>query len=120
MNTPADTVVRREYVDVCGVDDLWDGEMETFEVKGRQVLIVKHGGEIMAYDAVCPHQSVSLGEGELTEDGVIICRAHRWQFRAACGSGINPSSARLMRYEVNVEGGRVRVADPASVEEGRP
>ncbi len=107
------------FVDVCGVDDLWDGEMEAFDVNGQEVLIVKHDGQVMAYDAICPHQSVSLAEGALTEDGLIICRAHHWQFRASCGSGVNPSTARLTRFALKIEGDRVLVGGPAQTTGGR-
>jgi nitrite reductase/ring-hydroxylating ferredoxin subunit len=103
------------YVDVCAEGDLWDGEMEAFDVGGYEVLLVKIHGKFHAYDGICPHQSMSLVEGELTEDGVIICKAHRWQFSAECGKGINPANACLQKFPVKVEGGRVLVgSEPES------
>jgi nitrite reductase/ring-hydroxylating ferredoxin subunit len=100
-----------EYFEVCGEDDLWDGEMESFDVVNSEVLVVKFGGEWCAYDGICPHQSVSLVEGELTEDGKIVCRAHQWTFNAQSGKGINPSNACLKRFPIKIEGGVVSVGN---------
>jgi hypothetical protein len=41
-----------EYFEVCGVGDLWDGEMESFDVVDSEVLVVKFGGEWSAYDGI--------------------------------------------------------------------
>ena len=98
-----------EFVDVCAEDDLWDGEMESFDVGDHEVLVVKVNGHLRAYDGICPHQSVRLVEGELTEDGVIICKAHRWQFDASSGGGVNPANECLRRFPVKIEGGRILV-----------
>ena len=57
----------------CDLDDVWEGEMDLFEVGGREVLIVHApGGEVRAYDPVCPHQDHPLIEGEL-KDCVLTC-----------------------------------------------
>ena len=71
------------YVQLIGADDLWDGEMESFDVGEEEVLLLKVDGQIRAYDGICPHQSISLVEGEL-EGGVLTCRAHEWQFATHC------------------------------------
>ena len=98
-----------DYVDLCAEDELWDGDMDAFDVGEREVLLVRYGGSYFAYDAICPHQSTSLADGELTEDGVIICQAHLWEFRAEGGQGINPANECLKRFPVKVEDGRVFV-----------
>jgi len=94
--------------EVCGEDDLWDGEMDVFEVGGTEVLVLKHSGCYFAYQASCPHQDVPLVEGKF-EKGVLTCRAHLWQFAAETGSGVNPANCQLKRYPVEAEGGVVRV-----------
>jgi nitrite reductase/ring-hydroxylating ferredoxin subunit len=98
-----------KFVDVCAEDDLWDGEMESFDVGDNEILLVKVNGQIRAYDGICPHQSVRLVEGELTEDGIIICKAHRWQFDANNGRGVNPAKKCLRRFPVKVADGRIFV-----------
>ena len=105
-----------DYVDLCAEDELWDGDMDAFDVGENEVLLVRYGGRYFAYDAICPHQSTSLADGELTEDGVIICPAHVWEFRAEGGQGINPANECLKPFPVKVEVGRVLVgsAPPAA------
>jgi toluene monooxygenase system ferredoxin subunit len=95
-------------VAVCGVDDLWDGEMACFRIGDTAVLLLKLGGRFHAYQGQCPHQGVALAEGEF-DDGLLTCRAHRWQFDAATGQGVNPRSAHLKRFPVRVVDGMVSI-----------
>lgn len=94
---------------VCGLDDLWEGEMESYEVNGHEVLLVSTvGGGIRAFQGICPHQDIPLVEGKF--DGkVVICRAHQWVFDGCTGEGINPSDCRLAEYPVRIVGEDVLV-----------
>lgn len=96
------------FIDLIEAADLWDGEMESFDVGDSEVLLLKVNGEIRAYDGICPHQSVSLVEGDLT-NGVVSCRAHEWQFDALTGEGVNPRDTCLKAHEVRVVDGVVQV-----------
>jgi toluene monooxygenase system ferredoxin subunit len=97
------------FVELVEADSLWDDEMESFDVGDDEVLLVKVDGQVRAYDGICPHQSISLVEGEL-EDGVLTCRAHEWQFDARTGDGVNPKGGGLTRHDVLVDQhGMVRV-----------
>jgi toluene monooxygenase system ferredoxin subunit len=91
------------FVKVCHRDDIWEGEMEAFEVNGHEVLLVSpEGGQIRAFQGVCPHQEISLVEGKF--DGkVVVCRAHQWIFDGSTGKGINPADCRLAEYPVKIE-----------------
>ena len=88
----------------CAADELWEGDMVEVELDGHVVVLVwPTGGEIHAYQGICPHQDIPLAEGRF--DGrVLMCRAHQWTFDAATGAGINPGNCRLARYPVKVEG----------------
>jgi toluene monooxygenase system ferredoxin subunit len=94
---------------VCNVDDLWEGDMDSREVDGREVLLVwPDSGAITAYQAMCPHQEVPLIEGKF--DGkTLVCRAHNWVFDACTGKGINPSDCELAKYPLRIEDGKVLV-----------
>lgn len=100
------------FVHVCSLDDLWEGEMDQFEVAGTELLLAHlDGGEIIATQAICPHQQFELVEGEL-EQNKLTCKQHLWQFDLPTCKGINPSHAELARYPVKVEDDEVYV-DPA-------
>ncbi|MBU3600625.1 Rieske 2Fe-2S domain-containing protein [Polynucleobacter sp. 30F-ANTBAC] len=94
---------------VCTLDDIWEGEMDSFDVDGKEVLLIcKSGGELSAFQGVCPHQDIPLVEGKF--DGKIItCRAHLWTFDVCSGKGINPSDCALAEYPVKVDGEDVYV-----------
>jgi nitrite reductase/ring-hydroxylating ferredoxin subunit len=88
-------------VEICGADQLWDGEMECFRAGDMAILLLKINGQFHAYQGHCPHQGAALAEGEL-DGGLITCAAHRWQFNATNGLGVNPRSARLKCFPVHV------------------
>jgi toluene monooxygenase system ferredoxin subunit len=98
---PDDATFDDGFVELIEADQLWDGEMEAFDVGDAEVLVLKVDGQIRAYDGICPHQSSSLVEGDL-ERGVLTCRAHEWQFNALTGDGINPRGASLVCHEARV------------------
>lgn len=98
-----------EFVEVAADDELWDGEMESYDVDGVEVLVLKIDGEHYAYNGTCPHQSIELVEGDL--DGrTLTCRAHEWTFDAVSGTGINPRESCLIRHAVRVADGAVSVS----------
>lgn len=94
---------------VCTLDDVWEGEMAPYTVNGHEIVLVcADGGEIKAFQGVCPHQDIALCEGKF--DGKkLICRAHLWQFDARTGKGINPDDCALAVYPVRIEGDDILV-----------
>ena len=100
---------------VCTLDDLWQGEMEVFDVNGVDVLVIHTSdGKVVATQSVCPHQEFCLGDGEF-DGSTLTCQKHLWQFDAATGKGINPAHAELAIYPSKVEGEDVYV-DTVGVE----
>lgn len=95
---------------ICSLDDLWEGEMEAFDMDGQEILLVwPEGGQIQAFQGVCPHQNISLGEGKF--DGkTVICRAHLWQFDASSGKSINPGGCELAQYPIKIEDDQVLIS----------
>jgi toluene monooxygenase system ferredoxin subunit len=96
------------FTKVCTLDDVWEGrDGPLHRQRPREILLVcAEGGEIKAFQGVCPHQDIALAEGKF--DGKkVICRAHLWQFDASTGKGINPDDCALAEYPVK-RGGRGR------------
>lgn len=97
------------YRKVSTLDDLWEGDMLEVEADGHDILLVwPEGGQVQAFQAVCPHQDIPLAEGKF--DGrVVMCRAHQWTFDGHSGEGINPGNCKLARYPVKLEGDAIFV-----------
>ena len=97
------------FVKICSLDDLWEGEMEMRPVgKVPVLLLYPEGGEVKAFQAICPHQQVPLWEGTF-EDGILTCKAHEWTFDSKTGDSINPPGCTLAQYKVKIEGDDVYV-----------
>lgn len=97
------------FMRVCNLDDLWEGEMESFDIDGHEVLVVcAEGGDVKAFQGVCPHQDIPLVEGKF--DGkTLVCRAHQWVFDACTGVGLNPGDCQLANYPIKIEGNEIYV-----------
>lgn len=94
-------------------DDIWIGEMTSISINGKSIILLNAEGELRAYANRCPHQDTPLDEG-MFEDGVLTCSSHLWEFDVVSGAGINPSSARLMPYDLRIDGaGQLYVMVPA-------
>lgn len=105
-----------EFKRACDLDDVWEGEMDVFEVDGQDVLIVHAAdGEIRAFNPICPHQEHPLIEGDL-ENGILTCSAHLWQFDVLSGEGVNPTGTSLINYPVKTEDDAIWVAMPSGSE----
>ncbi|GAA3250985.1 Rieske 2Fe-2S domain-containing protein [Pseudonocardia petroleophila] len=99
------------FVRVCSLDDVWENDMESFDVGDKEILIVHlDGGEVVATQAICPHQQVELVEGELDKK-TLICTNHMWTFDLTTCKGINPGHSELARYPVKLDGDDIYI-DP--------
>lgn len=103
-----------EWVKATTLDDLWEGDFVDVEVAGEVVIIFhRPGGELRAFQGMCPHQEIMLADGHIDfETGTITCSAHEWEFSMESGKGINPQGCRLFRYDVRLEGDDVLIGVP--------
>lgn len=86
----------------CALEAVWEGDMSLVTVDGIEVLLVHLvGGGVRAFDARCPHQGWSLGQGTL-DGGTLTCGKHGWEFDVQSGDGVNPAGCRLVSYRVEV------------------
>lgn len=80
-------------------------------VAGVELVLVRAGDEVRAYDGRCPHQGTLLAEGEI-RDGALVCRAHHWRFDLGTGSRDGGPEC-LRGYPARVEADRILVGLPA-------
>lgn len=102
------------WFDVVDAAELWEGELVDFDVAGEEVMIAHLlGGEIKAFQGMCPHQEIPLVDGEWDADtSELTCGGHSWQFDLRNGKGINPSGCQLYSFPVRVEGTKIQVGIP--------
>jgi len=115
-----------EFVPVCKVEDVPEGEARQFKVNGTEIAVVHvQGGECYAIGGRCTHLRGPLGKGTL-EGTALTCPWHGSQFEVTTGnlvrwvqeplffrivSGLIPPFLRrgVASYEVKVEDGQVLV-----------
>jgi nitrite reductase/ring-hydroxylating ferredoxin subunit len=66
-------------------DALADEACQVVKLAEREVLLVKHGGEVFAVQSACPHMGGHLKDGKITADGHIICPLHHSEFDLRTG-----------------------------------
>jgi 3-phenylpropionate/trans-cinnamate dioxygenase ferredoxin component len=99
-----------DYVDVCALGDIPEGELKGVRVGGVPVVIGNVGGKLAALGGVCSHEDELLEEGEL--DGhVVRCPLHDSGFDIHTGKATRlPATKGVPVYDVRVEGSRVLVS----------
>ncbi|RKS78707.1 toluene monooxygenase system ferredoxin subunit [Actinomadura pelletieri DSM 43383] len=107
-----ETTERGAWHAVASLDDLWEGDVIEVAAGADTVLLAcLPGGEVRAYQGVCPHSEYSLAKGDLDGD-VLTCAAHLWEFDLRTGRSVNPEGCRLYEYPVRVRGDRITVSVP--------
>ncbi len=87
------------------------------EVGETPILLIRHGAEVSALAAACPHAGAPLEKGAVCE-GRLICPWHKAAFAVRDGALLEPPAlAALTRYTVRIEDGFAiidgREAEPA-------
>jgi nitrite reductase/ring-hydroxylating ferredoxin subunit len=95
-------VALRRYL--CAATELRAGELRSFNVSGViwPVLATIVDGEIIAVPSVCPHEDVSLADGDFTSDGEIVCPGHGFRFDVRTGKCAGQQNLMLRRYPVTL------------------
>jgi len=76
-----------EDIMVTTTDQLANGEMKSFKVSGKEILIAREGDTYYAAENRCPHMGGNLSKGSL-EGHIITCPLHHSQFDLATGKVI--------------------------------
>jgi 3-phenylpropionate/trans-cinnamate dioxygenase ferredoxin subunit len=98
-------------VTLCRVDDLEPGTARRFDGDGYRIALVRIGDDFYAIGDQCSHENYSLAEGEVfTDEGEIECWKHGSTFDLRTGEPQSlPAVKAVPRYDVQVEGGDVKV-----------
>jgi nitrite reductase/ring-hydroxylating ferredoxin subunit len=93
---------------VARADELAPGTACAVRAGDVEVALVRVGDEFFAVQPACPHLQGPLGEGRV-EGYVLSCPFHGWQFDVRTGENEFDGAITVETYEVDVDGGDVRV-----------
>ena len=98
-----------EFVGAGKANDIGEGGLKAFDVKGTRIAVANVGGTFHAFDDTCTHEQCSLAEGDL--DGTTVtCPCHGSQFDVTTGSVLNPPAVKpVLTYGVRVEAGELKI-----------
>ena len=100
-------------IDLLGVDELRDGEMQMVWVDGSDPVLVVHvNGDFHAMQGTCSHEYFELDRGFLTA-GTLTCPLHLSHFDLTDGEPLDPpAELPLAVYRAEVVDGRVVIDVP--------
>ena len=102
-------MAERAFVTVARVEDVAPGSVVTAYAGDEPITLAHVDGEFYATQHACLHREGPLGEGRI--DGyVLTCPWHGWQYDVRTGENEFDRAIQLRTYDVQIEGGDVRVA----------
>jgi 3-phenylpropionate/trans-cinnamate dioxygenase ferredoxin subunit len=96
-------------VTVGKTSDFKPGQMKSFNVKGKRILVANVGGTFFATQDVCTHDNGTLSDGELIGDE-IECPRHGARFSAQTGQvRALPAMLPIKTFPVKIENAEIQV-----------
>lgn len=94
----------------AGPDDLSEAEPTCRNVAGTEIVLLRQGEQLYAFDVLCPHKFAALAEGTVGQ-GCITCPQHDATFNLRTGQpGADEAWAgRLPVHGVRALDGRIQV-----------
>jgi nitrite reductase/ring-hydroxylating ferredoxin subunit len=100
-----------EFEVVARADDLKEGDMRAFDVRGTKIAVANVAGTFYAFGETCTHRECSLAEGDL-EETTVTCPCHGSEFDVVSGQVLRgPARVPVGSFEVRVEEGNLEVKD---------
>ena len=92
-----------EYVKIAEIKDILKNQMQVFNVKGQEILVVNVEGKFYALENRCPHVGYPLFFGSL-EGEVLTCSFHSAKFNVKTGKSVGPvTSEPLKTFPVKIQ-----------------
>jgi cytochrome P450/nitrite reductase/ring-hydroxylating ferredoxin subunit len=102
------TAIDPREATVTHVAGLMEDSLTAAKVEGTDVVLVRRGDSVAAFEGRCPHRGTLLAEGTI-EDGQIVCAGHGWRFDAHTGVNADPSRPCLRQVATRIVDGHVLV-----------
>lgn len=96
------------WQDATTLDRIPERGILACEIKGRALLLSRHGDAVSCFDNRCAHLGMPLDMGEVA-DGVITCGYHGFRYLLETGECLTAPEVQLRTHAVRVIGRRVQV-----------
>ena len=101
----------QNFVRVGTLAEIPDGEVRAFDFPGVRVSVANLSGEVRAFADECPYGGCSLAEGELTDDGTVVCAVDGSEFDLETGEPVRgPAVDPIPILHARTQDGWVEVA----------
>ncbi|WMW26058.1 Rieske (2Fe-2S) protein [Methanolobus sediminis] len=90
-------------------DDLKEGSMEFARVKGTPVLLIRKNDTVYSLFGKCKHMGCRLSKGTFSEEYVLKCACHGWEYDIRSGKYLGDEDESLSVFENKVEDGNILV-----------
>lgn len=81
----------------------------TIDIENKRICLARVPSGYYAVDDICPHAGARLGLGKCTEDEMIICPIHRYQYNLKTGRGLPKQGDYVNTYPVETRADGVYV-----------
>ena len=100
-----------EWIRVCDVKSLKNGDLLDFDIKDKKILISKLRDKVYATDRICTHAYADLSTGFINEDEkTVTCPLHMSAFKLEDGTPQNlPAEEPLKTYKIKIQDNYVYV-----------
>jgi 3-phenylpropionate/trans-cinnamate dioxygenase ferredoxin component len=100
-----------EWIKVCDMKTLKNGDLLDFDMEDKKILISKTKGKVYATDRICTHAYADLSTGFINEDEkTVTCPLHMSAFKLEDGTPQNlPAEDPLKTYEIKIQDNYVYV-----------
>jgi nitrite reductase (NADH) small subunit len=99
------------FVKVGSLAKLEPGSVMEAEVGGNTYAICNVGGELHAYNGVCPHAGGPLGQGAV-HGTTLECPWHGWEYCCRTGINVYDESVKLAKFQVKAQGDDILIDIP--------
>lgn len=96
-----------QWIDLMSKDDVFENEVISAQINGKDLAIYDVNGEVFATDNICSHGNARLCEGFL-EGHEIECPHHQGRFDIRNGKALcAPLTDDIKTYPIKIEDNRV-------------
>jgi nitrite reductase/ring-hydroxylating ferredoxin subunit len=94
-----------EWIKVCDVKSMKNGDLLDFDIEDKKILISKLRDKVYATDRICTHAYADLSTGFINEDEeTVTCPLHMSAFKLEDGTPQNlPAEEPLKTYKTKIQ-----------------